>query len=235
MISKKILPLMLLILSTVLWAEEQKGSLEGVSLESRIYNETYSDNEGGAYNWDVTLMPTLHFSTKGPMEIAPYLLVRYEIESNEETIVDTNKIQTDLRRLSLGIGSGFYWNLVDMEYIDVITGFRSEVQIFLPERGASAPTGYYNVDPATGTMSLMVDIPIGLEMNPFNNLSFRIWTEALRLGIRLDENYYRDDIKERTITFFSYSPFWTANWAPETKKDWHSFAIPISISWIWRF
>ncbi|MDC7219177.1 MAG: hypothetical protein PQJ59_04500 [Spirochaetales bacterium] len=230
----RFIPLLFLLVFS-LTAEEKDRKMTAFSLETRLYNEMYSFDEGGAYKWDVTLMPTVHFKAKGGMEFAPYLLGRFEIDSNEEEVVDTDIIDSDLYRISLGAGAGFYWNLIETKYFNFISGFSPEFQIMFPQWGGDSPTGEYNYDPAYGAFATMIDVPMALEFKPFEHLSFRMWVEMLRLGFRLDEEYYNDDQIERNLTFFSYSPFWNADWTAESSEDWIPYPTPISFSLIWSF
>jgi hypothetical protein len=231
----KFLPLIFLLLP-LLQAEEKTRSVlfpDAVSLESRLYSEIYSEEGESASLWDLTLMPTLHFHTENRMEIAPYLLFRIEMESNEEGVVDTSTVATELNRLSLGVGTGFYWNLIDTNYIDLISGFRPEAMVMFPQWGSSSPTGTVEWDPGYGSFVGMVDIPVGLEVNPIERLSIRVWVEMLRIGFRVDEEYFEDNSLNRYITCFSYSPFWDSDWTPDTYEDWIPYATPISFSLIW--
>ncbi len=240
MLSKRLVLLMFFLTPLFLVTAEdgkEKGQgliKKGFGMETRLYSALYSDNGEGAFKWDMTLMPTLHYQTENNLEFAPYLLVRYEKDSNEELIVNTDTVHTDLNRLSVGLGSGFYWTFVESRAINVLSGFRTEFLVIFPQWGSSSPTGY-NFDPGRGAITGTVDIPLGFEVNPFSRLHVRIWMEALRLGLRWDEEYYRDDIIDRTITFFSYSPFWTSDWAPSSNSDWVPYPTPISFSFIWAF
>lgn len=210
MTGRNALPTLFLIL-TLLPAAADKGTniaLEAVSLETRLSGAIYGENDQQASEWDMTFMPTLHFRSQNSLETAPYLLVRYENETDSEDIQNSNPaIATDLSRLSLGMGCGFYWYFVQSSYINLISGFRPEIRVEFPQWGESSPTGYY-YDPGIGACIASVAIPIGLEFGPWGRLRFRLWMEPLRFNGRWDEEYYRDDIIDRTISFFAESPFW---------------------------
>ncbi|MDC7222622.1 MAG: hypothetical protein PQJ60_02710 [Spirochaetales bacterium] len=245
MVRLRLLPLFLLLSLPFLAAEEneqnglEKGleafsQFEAFSLESRIYGELYSEDSEGAYQWDLSFMPTLHYAMGEKMEFAPYLLFRIEMESNDEGIVDTDVVHTDLNRLTLGAGAGFYWTLIDTNHIDILTGFSPEVMVIFPQWGDSSPTGYYSFDPGYGSLACTVDVPLGFSVNPSDRLTFRLWVEMIRMGAKWDEEYYQDDIIDRTITFFSYSPFWNEDWTPSTYDDWIPYPSPVSFSFIWN-
>jgi hypothetical protein len=205
-----ILNLFLLVSLPQLFAEEEAPSkLKGLSLETRLSGAVYGENELSAAAWDMTFMPTMHFRTEGKLEIAPYLLVRYQNETDPDHYKGSNpEIYTDLNRLSLGIGAGLYWDFLKNPWFHVLSGFRPEFFVEFPQWGDSAPTGYYNFDPGIGALVGSVAIPLGFEFNTDGRLGFRFWMECLRFNARWDENYYRDDIIERTVTLFADSPFW---------------------------
>ncbi len=209
-------PLLLLpiLLLTVFQLNGETGAptLKGVSLESRFYGALYNENDLSASKWDVTFMPTLHYRTEGDMEMAPYLLVRYQNESDPDSIRNSNpEIVADLNRLSFGMGCGLYWNFVDAPFLKLISGFRPEFLVEFPQWGDNAPTGIDNIDPGIGALAGSVSLPLGFEFGPWGPLRVRLWLETLRFNARWDEEYYRDDIIDRTITFYAESPFWSGD------------------------
>ena len=173
---KRLLPLALFLLPLLtLQAQDgnsfaDKRALKGISLESRIYIYAHSEDDQSAFKGDFTFMPTLHYQTEGNLEITPYLLVRYEVERDENRIQESNpEIYTELNRLSIGAGTGLYWRFIETNSIDILSGFRPELLIGFPQWGRNAPTGYYNFDPGKGSIAGTVDIPLGFEVNPFDS------------------------------------------------------------------
>ncbi len=210
------LNLFLLLPFFILSAEEKAPSnLKGLGMETRLSGAVYGENELSAAAWDMTFMPTMHFRTEGKLEIAPYLLVRYQNETDPDDIQNSNpQISEDLNRLSIGVGCGLYWDFLKNPWFYVLSGFRPEFKVEFPQWGNQAPTGYYDIghsigyDPGLGALVGSIAIPLGFEFSPDGRLGVRLWMECLRFNARWDENYYRDDIIERTISLYAESPFW---------------------------
>jgi len=204
------LNLFLLLPFFILSAEEKAPSnLKGLGLEIRLSGSVYGENDLRAAVWDMTFMPTMHFRTEGKLEIAPYILVRYQNETDSDHYKDSNpEIYTDLNRLSVGVGAGLYWDFLKNPWFHVLSGFRPEFLVEFPQWGDSAPTGFYNFDPGIGALVGSIAIPLGFEFNTDGRLGFRFWMECLRFNARWDEEYYRDDIIDRTISLYAESPFW---------------------------